>query len=93
MAAPVERMAHEQNTPFLQCAELVEFHWWLQDRAADRGLWAPGLCVVQTVMWGSRMEQAGLASRVPLLPSCSPWFPGRVTDLYSWRQVPYFSPR
>lgn len=26
MAAPVERMAHEQNTPFLQCAELVEFH-------------------------------------------------------------------
>lgn len=45
MAAPVERMAHEQNTPFLQCAELVEFHWWLQDRAADRGLWASGLCV------------------------------------------------
>lgn len=27
MAAPVERMAYEQNTPpLLQCAELVEFH-------------------------------------------------------------------
>lgn len=27
MATPVERLVHEQNTPFLQYAEQVEFHW------------------------------------------------------------------
>lgn len=46
MAAPVERMAHEQNTPpFCNVLSWWNFTQWVQDRAADRDLWAPGLCV------------------------------------------------
>ena len=97
MAAPVERMAHEQNTPpFCNVLSWWNFTQWVQDRAADRDLWAPGLCVcmcVQTVMWGSRMEKAGLAPGVPHLPSCSPWFLGCITDPHSWRQAPHLSLR